>query len=52
MSRLLDKKEKGKFPFAYTTSINTDVRKTFEQARAKLSEQEKKVTNIDKGRKR
>lgn len=43
MARLLDKRDpNGLFPFDYTPSVETDVRKTWERARLRIEEEKKK----------
>ena len=39
MSRLLDPKKNGVFPFEYRNSSSTDVKATFEKARQKQKEE-------------
>ena len=45
MSRLLDPKKNGEFPFKWVPSASTDVRETWAKARAKL-EAEKQTKAI------
>lgn len=42
MSRMLDQKQKGKYPFKYVSAEETDVGKTFERIRRELAEQRDK----------
>ena len=39
MSRLLDPKRDGKYPFEYRNSASTDVRQTIEKARQRQKEE-------------
>ena len=46
MSRLLDKQVDGKFPFTYRNSSNTDVTKTWAEARKRMEEEKAKREQI------
>jgi len=50
MSRLLDPKKNGTFPFEYRNSANTDVRVTWERAKKEqAAAQLRKVVALKKG---
>lgn len=47
MSRLLDPKKDGKYPFEYRNSASTDVRATLEKARQRQKEEaESRLRNV------
>ena len=48
MSRLLDPKKNGQFPFSYRPAASTDVRLTFEAARKRMEEEKAKTEQIVK----